>query len=48
MSKILSWISDESIQGADIVERSIHQKLRQASINPHRFPPDKLKIANTG
>jgi plasmid stabilization system protein ParE len=48
LSKALQWISQESIQGAETVENGIIRKLNQASINPYRFPPDGLKINNSG
>ena len=48
ISQALKWISAESIQGAEIVEKNINLKLNQASVNPYRFPPDKLKINNSG
>lgn len=48
LSKALQWISKESIQGAEIVENGIIKRLNQARINPYRFPPDGLKINNSG
>jgi mRNA-degrading endonuclease RelE of RelBE toxin-antitoxin system len=48
MSQALRRISEESIQGAELVEKGIIRKLRQASFNPYRFPPDKLKNKNNG
>lgn len=48
MSQALRWVSEESIQGAELVENGIAKKLVQASLNPFRFPADKYKIENKG
>ncbi|MBY0435449.1 MAG: type II toxin-antitoxin system RelE/ParE family toxin [Cyclobacteriaceae bacterium] len=46
--KALRWISNDSIQGAETVEKSIVEKLQKARVNPYRFPRDQMKIGNTG
>jgi len=46
--KSLDWISDNSIQQADLVEAVILEKLKMALDNPEYFPPDKYKKVNDG
>lgn len=44
----LKWISKQSIQGAEIVEKGILDAIDVASNNPEHFPPDKYKKNNPG
>ncbi len=46
--KSLDWISDNSIQQAELVETAILEKLNIAIKNPEYFPPDKFKKVNDG
>ena len=44
----MEWISKESIQRADQVEKAILETIEKTAVNPERFPPDKFKRDNPG
>ena len=44
----LQWISQSSVQGAEVVEDGVLNAIVEASHNPERHPPDKYKRNNPG
>jgi plasmid stabilization system protein ParE len=48
LEKSLQWISEVSIQQAELVEQAILEKVEEIHEHPERFPPDKYVINNKG
>jgi plasmid stabilization system protein ParE len=48
LEKSLEWISETSIQQAELVEQAILEKIEIVRINPERYSPDKYKRNNPG
>ncbi|MCC5930689.1 MAG: type II toxin-antitoxin system RelE/ParE family toxin [Cyclobacteriaceae bacterium] len=47
-SASLEWISKESVQQAELVEKAILDKIDQLPAHPEKYPLDKYKINNDG
>ena len=48
LMKALKWISNDSMQQAEEVEKAILNTIEIAAHYPERFPPDKFKRNNAG
>ncbi len=44
----LEWISKESVQQAEYVEKAILDKIYELPDRPEKYPPDKFRINNEG
>ena len=48
LSQALKKISEDSIGQAERVEEELIISIRELSVNPEKYPPDKFKIDNPG
>lgn len=48
LEKSLRWISETSIQQAELIEQAILENVEMIRTHPERHPPDKYKRNNPG